>query len=177
MTALFEPIGDISRRQLIIDTVGDRAEGDLIKYADLAALLDTDDRTLMQQAVNAAKPGMECAHRKAVVAVRNVGYRIVHASEHLGLARTHQQKSLRQLRRSRSKVDNVDFGKLTDGERAAVTLAATAIGLQLDYMRRNDIRSSRIEKTVETVQSTQERSVSEIAELKRRLARLESATP
>lgn len=173
MSTLFQPIGELSRREMVLAALADRPEGDTIGYDELAEILGTDDRRTCQGAIDAAKPALGKLHNKALVAVRGIGYRVIHAGEHLALARQHQRKSLRQLGKSRAAVTHVDYSKLTEGERAAITLAATSIGMQVDYMRRNDIRASRIEAAVETVQTTQERSAEEIAQLTERLARVE----
>lgn len=176
MSTAFQPIGDVSRRRMIIDHFGSLPEGTVVSYTELENLLDSGERRTLSSAVNAAKPGLEREHLKAVEPIRNIGYRIVHATEHLELARQHQVKSRRQLVRSQSKVLHVDISGLTEGERLAVTLAATSLGHQLEYMRRNDIRSARIEEAVSNVQSSQERSLDEIEDLKQRLAALEDQT-
>ena len=173
MTA-FKPLGEKSRRVMVMEEISTRDEGDIITYDELGEVLGGVDRSDVQAAVNDAKVGLEKKYSKAVVAIRNEGYRVVHAKEHLGLAQHHQRKSFRQLVKSRSKVVNVDYKKLSEGERAAMTLAATAINLTIEAARRHDIRASRLEKAVETVKTTQERSDAEIIELKARLARLEN---
>lgn len=171
----FQPIGDKSRRAILVDLVADIPEDTILSYADIASALDVDEdnRELCQGVVNAAKRGIEATHSKALVAVPNVGYRVVKASEHLGLAQHHQKRGRRQLVRAKSKVAHVDMSKLTKGERAAVGLAVTSLGLQMDYMRRNDLRASRLEDAVAVVAQTTERSEQEIAELRERLSRLE----
>jgi len=173
VTTQFESHGEKSRRAMVVEALAERGEGDIITYEELAEILGESDRSICQNVVNKAKSALERLHTKALLAVPNVGYRIVLAREHLDLAKHHQQKSARALRRSRSKVVNVDMSKLTDGERAAVTIATTALGLQLSYMRRNDIRVGRVETAVAVVQTSQQRSEAEIADLQERLARLE----
>ncbi|MFT4126261.1 MAG: hypothetical protein QM662_08535 [Gordonia sp. (in: high G+C Gram-positive bacteria)] len=172
----FEPAGVRSRKEILVDLFGERDEDSVVTYAEIAEAIGIEDRPTCQRAVNGAKSSVERVHNKALDAVTNVGYRIVRAGEHLQLAQRHQKRGRSQLRRSQSKVVHVDMSRLTDGERAAVTLAATSIGLQMEYMRRNDIRSGRIEEAVAAVQDSTERSESEIAELKERLARLEQET-
>lgn len=173
MSSVFTPIGDQSRRVLVLERLAAAPVDSVVTYEELSEVLGDVDRRTVQGAVNAAKFNLEKAYSKAVVAVSNTGYRIVRASEHLTLAKHHQKKSLKQLRRSRSKVDHVDYNQLTEGEKAAISLAATSIALQMDYMRRNDIRSTRIEASVAAVQKESERSAEELAELRNRLARLE----
>lgn len=172
MTAAFKPIGERSRRDMVLDLLAAGDYDEVVKYADLEAELDAN-RDTVQAAVNAAKLLLEREHRKAVVAVPNVGYRVVRPNEQHGLAVVHQRKSVRALKRSLSKVNHVDAAQLTEGERAAVTLAATGIAMQLDYMRRNDIRAKRHEDMIAATTQTAERTAEEVAELKARLARLE----
>ena len=170
----FQKIGEKSRREIVLDVLRSTNEGNIATYESLGDILESHDRRIIQSAVNSAKPALEKLHHKAVTAIPDVGYRVVCANEHLELARVHQKKSYRQLTKSKSKVVHVDLSGLTDGERTAITLAATSISLQLDYMRRNDIRASRIEAVVDTVMSTQARSQEEIAKLRARLEKLES---
>ncbi len=173
MTAAFQPIGDKSRRATVIDLIARADYDSVVTYEELESELGTD-RATAQSAVNQAKLGLESVHRKSVVAVPNVGYRIVKPNEHHGLAVVHQRKSLRSLRRSLSKVNHVDASQLTEGERAAVTLATTGIAMQLDYMRRNDIRAKRHEDMIVATQQQSDRTADEVSELKDRLARLEA---
>jgi hypothetical protein len=173
VTAAFKPLGDKSRRANVIDIIGSADYDTTVRYDELESVLDAD-RSTVQAAVNAAKPGLERQFRRAVVAVPNIGYRVVRPSEHHDLAVIHQRKSLRSLRRSLSKVNHVDATQLTDGERAAVTLAATGIAMQLDYMRRNDIRANRHEGMIAATQQVVDRTADDVAELKARLAKLEA---
>ena len=173
MSDAFQPIGEKSRRATIIEYLAPLPYGTTVEYGALENELGID-RAAVQSAVNDAKPGLEREHRKSVVAVPNVGYRIVQPNEHHGLAIVHQRKSLRALRRSLSKVNHVDASRLTEGERAAVTLAATGIAMQLDYMRRNDIRAKRHEDMIAATQQQSTRTADEVADLKARLSKLEA---
>lgn len=169
----FVPLGEMSRRDLVLKQLSVADYDEIVSYESLAAILDGVDRTIVQVAVNAAKPVLEKEHRKAVVAVPNTGYRVVQPGEHIGLAVAHQKKSRRSLKRSHSKVTHVELSKLTEGERTAVTLAATSLALQIDYIRRNDLRVARQEKALEAVTSVSDRTAEEVAELRSRLDRLE----
>jgi len=173
MPELFKPLSEHSRREMMLSLFATAEYGSTIPYDTLSEVLKVHDRLILQQAVNSAKPALERLHNKAVVVVRNVGYRVALPSEHLGLARNHQNKSRRALRRGHSKVVNVDMNQLTQGERAAVQIAATTLALQIDYMRRNDLRVSRLEETATLVQGQSERAMDEVAELRARLEKLE----
>ncbi|WP_336879880.1 hypothetical protein [Rhodococcus globerulus] len=169
----FEPIGDTSRRRAALELLSAADYGQVVAYDDLSEAMGGVERATIQQAVNKAKAALEAEHSKAVVAVPNTGYRVVEPGEHLALATTHQRKSRRSLSRGHSIVAHVDANALTEGERAAVILAASALAAQIDYMRRNDMRARRIEQSVEAVQQETTRSADEIAELRARLDRLE----
>lgn len=173
MSAPFTPVGEMSRRDLVLKHLAAADYDEVVSYDQLATALDGVDRTIVQVAVNAAKPVLEKEHQKAVVAVPNTGYRVVQPGEHMELAVVHQKKSRRALKRSHSKVAHVDLSKLTEGERTAVTLAATSLAMQMDYMRRNDIRAARHEQALKAVTSTSDRTAEEVAELRARLDRLE----
>lgn len=172
--APFETIGDVSRKSMVVQTLSSANYNDLVPYKLLEELLEVD-RNVVQSVVNQAKLALEQDHLKSVVAERGMGYRVVHPGEQRGLAVAHQQKARRSLRRSLSKVTNVDVAQLSDGEKTAVTLAATAIGLQLDYARRNDIRAKRHEQMIEATQQQSARTGQEVSDLKDRLARLEES--
>lgn len=171
----FQPVtGEQSRRSIALELLAARSADEVVTYEELAEALGVDDRPIAQAAVNTAKLALERDHNKAVAAVKDVGYRVVHASEQLGLAKRHQVSSRRQLVRARSKVKNIDMAKLTEGEKAAVTLAATALGLQIEYARRADIRAGNLEDAVAKLTEGQGKSADAVAELMARLEKLES---
>jgi hypothetical protein len=172
VTAAFQPLGARSRRDMALELLAGVDYDGILPYEEIEAALEVGRET-GQQAVGAAKPELERLHNKAVVAIPNVGYRVVRPNEHMALAVVHQRKSVRALKRSLSKVNHVDAAQLTDGERAAVTLAATGIAMQLDYIRRNDIRAKRHEAMIAANAQKSERTADEVAEIKARLARLE----
>lgn len=172
---MFDPKGSISRRRAVLDALATAPYDTVVTYSELSVALGGASREIVQKAVHAAKAALEREHNKSVDAVPNEGYRVIKPSEHLTLAQRHQRKSRRSLTRAQSTVTHVDLRELTEGERAAVTIAATSLSLQLGYMRRNDIRVSRLERAAETAAESQQRSDEEIAELKARLERLESA--
>lgn len=173
----FAPRGAISRRRVVLDLLGVAEYDTVVPYDDLMHALDVDNIQSAQAAVNAAKPALEREHQRSLEAVPRTGYRILRPAEHLRLAQRHQKKSRRALTRASSTVTHVDLAGLTPGEQAAVTLAATSLSLQLQYMRRNDARLVRVETAAEVLRTNQTRSASEIAELRARLDILEGKKP
>lgn len=170
----FQPVGEVSYRDQVIELFGVTEFDTLITYERLSDHLGLETRKDVQAVVNSAKWKLEKTHAKTVVAVPNEGYRVARPQEHLGLATLHQVKARRAIGRSLSKVTNVDVSSLTDGERAALTLAATGLALQVDYMRRNDIRAKRHEQMIEATTEASTRNEQEIAALRARLEALES---
>lgn len=174
---MFTPLGDKSRRVMILDLVATRKYGDTIAYAELETMLNVDRQTA-QAAMHQTIRSLEREQSKTVEAVRNIGYRIVNPGDHLRMATRHQKKARRSVTRAKSKVDHVDMGELTDGEKAAVTLAATALAAQIEFARRADLRYAKREE-VESFVSAQvvhnTRTVGELDAVKARMARLEAA--
>lgn len=172
----FEKKGEKSRRELLVETVDAAAPDTILSYESLASLLDVDSRADLQSAVNAAKRSVEVHTSKALVAVRNVGYRIVRPDEHVALAVLHQRKSRRQVKRAKSKVDHIDLSALTPDQRTAVIAAGMVLAAQQDFERRADIRYAKKEELrafMSESSSRQDRSESELDEMKARMKRLE----
>lgn len=170
---MFEPKGTLSQRRLILEALAGVDYDSVVPYDHLADVLGGVPIATVQRTVNAAKRALEAQHGRSLEAVPNEGYRVIRPSEHLALAGRHQSKSRRALLRASSTVSATDVSQLTEAERAAVTLAGTALSLQLAYMRRNDIRVNRLEQLAVSTAVRQERSEDEIAELRERLATLE----
>lgn len=173
---MFETKGEKSRRALLVEAV-DAAEPEMVlSYESLAKLFDVDSRADVQAAVNQAKRSVEVNTSKSLVAVKNVGYRIIRPDEHVGLAVLHQRKSRRQVKRAKSKVDHVDLSALTPDQRAAVIAAGVALAAQQDFERRADIKYAKreeMEAYMQASSSRQDRSESELGEMKARMKRLE----
>lgn len=176
MTTMFQPKGEKSRRLMLIDLVDASQPGDMLTYEDLGVLLDVDSRHDVQSAVNQAKASVEKSTRRALVAERNVGYRVITAGEHYERAVAHQKKGYRQIQRALSKVENVRVGELSVEQRAMATAAVTALRLQADFERRADLKYARAEELRELVErqsAAEDRTGVEVEALKARLERLE----
>jgi chaperonin cofactor prefoldin len=174
---MFAPVGEKARWRTVYDLLRKGTVGDVITYAEMAEALEVHperDRNILRSAVPRAAREFEEVDNHAITPVRNVGYRVVEASEHMGLAKVHQRKSSRQLRRSRSKVVHVDMNALSPELQRLFGAAGQLLALQMDFNRRMDIRQKRIEEAVSTITVRTDRSEEEVAELRRRLERLEA---
>jgi hypothetical protein len=181
MRAAFEPIGKQARWRTVYELLTKAPMNGLVTYDELGNALGLDpdrDRSVIQQAVHRASRHHEEMDKRAVDAVAGKGYRVVEPSEHLDLARRHQRKSSRALARGHSKAVNVDLNGLEPEVRTALEVVGHAFRLQIDFNRRLDVRQTKLEQTVRDIADSQrtdrKRTDEEVAELRERLARLES---
>lgn len=174
----FEPVGSRARWRIIYEQLERLAVGEVLTYDAMGRALGLhplEERHTIQMSMRRAAREFEEERKHAVKPVTNVGYQIVPVPEHLMLARGQQRKAGKALVRARSKVDNVDLNDVPDLTMRAVFQATRqALALQLDMMRRLDVRQTNLEEAVTSVVDRQERSEEELAELRERLARLEA---
>jgi hypothetical protein len=174
--AAFQPVGEVARWRTLYAHLSLLTVGDLVTYEQLAELLDLDpdeDRHVLQMAMRRAAKEFEEVDQHAVAVEPNVGYRVVPAPEHLDLAKKQQKRAGKALQRGHSKVVNVDLTEVAPELRNAFRVVAQAFALQMDMNRRFDMRQKKLEEAVGSVTKQQERSDSEIAELRDRLESLE----
>jgi predicted RNA-binding protein with RPS1 domain len=176
----FTPTGERARWRVLYDMLAERDSGDTLTYEEMVAALglSDDDRNTAQLAMRRAATEYETTHKRAVKAIANVGYRIVDAGEHLGLARTHQGKASRSVKRGLSKVTNVDLNRIDDPEvRKALELAAAVLSHQDEMMRRMSIKQAHMERALNSVtertEQNEKRTADQISQLQERLRSLE----
>jgi DNA-binding GntR family transcriptional regulator len=172
----FEPLGEQARWRILYAELLKLEPGQMISYADMAACLgmaDPEDRHLVQMATRRAGQELEKTEKHAIQAVRGQGYMVVKAEQHFELARIHQAKSVRSVKRAKSKTDNVDFNDLSPDLVALAQATSNALSLQLEYIRRLDVRQTKLAESLNQVATKQERTDEELAELRNRLAALE----
>lgn len=176
----FTPTGDRARWRILYELVKTRDVGDIITYDEMGAALGVDpatDRTVIQLAFRRAAREFLVHNMRATDVIPNTGYRIVEATEHLGLAQRQQRRAGRAIAASRSVLDHVDWSRVTDPEaRKALELAGVMIARQQDMMARMDIRQRRLEEVVDVVAAHADRTDAEMDDLRARLARLEART-
>lgn len=176
MTPPFVPIGDRARWLMIYDALRGLHVGELISYrqlGDACGLDGTADRQRIQMTLRRAAQEFEEVDKHALEVVRNEGYRVVLAPEHLRLAQSQQKRAGKALARGHSKVVNVDYNDVDPETRRAFEVVARAFAMQMEFNRRLDTRQRRLETVVEAVSSRTERTETELEDLRDRLARLE----
>lgn len=174
---MFEPVGAQARWRTIYDELKTVPVGGILSYETMAVALSLDplkDRNTIQVAMQRAAKELELVDLRAVDVVRNVGYRVVEAREHLTLAQRHQKKSIRSLKRGKSKLDNVDLSLVPEEIRPLFQAGAEALARQMDFNRRTSIRQDRLERGMSTMSKTVERNEDETAKLAARLDRLDA---
>lgn len=175
--APFTPIGDRPRWAVVYDFLKAHDVAEVVTYAELAEVLDLDpvrNRSAVQVAVRSAAGRFLTEERQALEAVPNVGYRIVEASEHLRLAKGHQAKASTALVRSHKTVVHTDVNGFDPALRRVFEVTATALSYQMDFIRRLDVRTAELESTMNVIAAGRERTDEEVAEIRRRLDRMES---
>lgn len=175
MTMPFEPINEVSRRQAVVDMLSAIPSGEVVPYDALEIALGLD-RHAVQSVVNQAKPSLQKIGQKSLVAVRNIGYRVLSPGEHIDLARDHQKKGRRQTRKAKSAVAHTDYAKLSDIERAQYDIALATISALERFERRADLRyasKERVDAFIREQGGHNDRTTSEVSDLKSRLGRLE----
>lgn len=175
VAAMFKTIGEKSRRLQVIEKVADMQPDQVISYETLESMLSVD-RLTAQSVVNSALPGLQREHKKTLVAVRGVGYRVLQANEHLGLATRHQRKGRRAVRRGKLVVVHTDYGQLTEAEKVKADTARQIFAAQEAFERRADLRYASKEKLDQFIagqSSTNERTVEQVEQVKARLRELE----
>lgn len=174
--AAFKPVGEVARWRTLYELLRPMSPDDQITYAEMAEALDLDvakDKTIIQLAMRRAAKELEEIDNRAVDSVRNIGYRVVRAPEHLTLAERHQRKARGSLVRSHSKVEHVDFNALDQDSRRAFEVVGRVLTWQLQQMRHLDLRQQNLERAVEAVQGEVTRTESDVANHDERLRELE----
>lgn len=172
----FEPLGDEARWRTVYSLLLLTDTGTVVTYEELGKALDLDPvegRHAIQMAVRRAAQEHEQVDKRALDAVKNIGYRVVKPAEQLILARRQQRRSSRALVRGHSKAVNVDLSNVDPEVRKAFDVMAAAFSMQMDYNRRLDVRQQRLEEALNSVRQKTDRSDRNIDDVRARLAELE----
>lgn len=172
---VFAPVGDRARWRILYDILKALNVGDVFTYERMAGVLDLHpqtDRHTLQMSIQRAGKELEVEDKRAIEAVRGVGYRVVEPEHHLVLARQHSRRAGRSLQRGLSKVVNVDLNGVDPNIRGAFDLLARGFHQQAHFNRAmlketTDIKSMVVEDRM--------RSAEDNEALRARVARMEQA--
>lgn len=139
MTEAFRPIGERARWRMIYDLFKGAKIDTTITYEQMAKLLDLDagqDRHALQMAARRAGLELERIDRRAVDAVRGVGYRVVQPTEILGLGTRRNRKAGKQIERGAITTAAVDLNEVDQPTRQALETLARGFAVQAEVNRR-----------------------------------------
>jgi hypothetical protein len=167
MTAPFLPVRADGRsdRQVIVDLVTGSEPGDTVTYRQIldalaAGLTVSPDRDRAYRAVAAANRTLLRERSRYLRVVRNTGYRMISADEHLPEAITKKDRAQTYLRRGVELLRNTRLDELDDNQRAL------HLG-QLNILAAHD-------ESLRSQQRRQDRHEAVIAGLAARVGRLEA---
>lgn len=168
----FEPRDGVAVWSILYDRLSAASINDVVTYTELSELIDAD-RAAVQSAVRRAAKELSSIDKRALVAVPNVGYRVIAPEEHLTLAKRHQAKSGRALKRGYSAAVDVDLSDVDPEVRKALGIVAQAFSMQMEFNRRTDVRQRKLEKQLDSMIPKVARNEAELAELRERMEKLE----
>lgn len=114
---MFEVKGDMAQWRTIYAQLTSMRIDDVIRDEELARLLPDAPDGSIRSAFYRAMREMEDEYRRSFIRVRNTGYRMVDAPEHVGLAQTHHKRARRQLRTAWRKAHSADRSRLSQADR------------------------------------------------------------
>lgn len=117
----FQPKGSRALRVIVAEKAAKASFGDVLSYTELAQAIDApeDDtgRAQVRQAVSAARPLLLADHGRALVPVRNKGYRVALPGEFAGIAQDHRRRADKQITKALAVVNHADMSAATEEER------------------------------------------------------------
>lgn len=143
-----------SDRTVIAEMVKDAAPGTVFTFDDIVAALrvGTDreiDEHVAGAAVRAANPLVLRDQQRCLHAVKGVGYRLAHASEHQPLAVARRRRADAQMQRGLQVLQNVRWDELTTTQREAHEGTLLVVGALSSAMKALDARQDRLESLIE----------------------------
>lgn len=152
---MFQMKGDRPQWQVIYDRLASMKVGEVIKDEELFGLLPDAPEASVRGAFWRAVRQVEDDHSRTLDRVRTIGYRVVEAREHEGLARRQHKKAKRRIKSAIRKAHSADRTKLTPEERKRLDGIEDHLSRQADMIRRLDERVSKTEaRTARTEKDT-----------------------
>lgn len=147
-TTPFEPKGDVARWVPVYEGLKDLEPGAVVTYDMLSDWAGTNIRVDRSPVKRAEKELLD-KHQRALTNVREVGYRIMHASEHGNEARHQTKKADRRIKHAIDLLAKADRNHLTPQQTVMFDAQAGALQAVHDMTRRLSRRQDRMEKALE----------------------------
>jgi DNA-binding winged helix-turn-helix (wHTH) protein len=124
--------------------------GSIVTFADLARVLDHDahDRQRLRAPIARARRELGSQRSMWLVAVPNVGYRVIQANEHVSVADDHKHRGQRQFSRMLDVSRATNLSRLTPEELATWDTQSRINGFLLMVVRSHESRIRRIEQVL-----------------------------
>jgi hypothetical protein len=145
---MFTPNGERPQWEVIYERLSTMDIGDVIKDEELTGLLPDAPETSVRGAFWRAVKQVEDDRKRTFDRVRLVGYRMVAAKEHEGLARRQHKRAKRRMAAAQRKVHSADRSLLGSEDRRRLDAIEDHIGRQMEMIRRLDSRQSKTEQRV-----------------------------
>lgn len=136
-----------SNQQVVIDLVKDSQYGTTFTYRQFEAALGKD-RNAARQIVLAANRRLCRDFSRVLVNVRNVGYRIAHAREHVSIADWRKDRARKQMKQGLLVLRHVDWDQLDPQSRAAHEGTLMVMEAMFAQQTSFEKRLSRIEQAI-----------------------------
>ncbi len=157
-STLFQPKREKPQWEYLYDLLVTKQVNEVITYEDLSDAVGFNVRA-NRGPIYQAQRHLERSNHRTIGVVKGVGYRIVDAAEHEGLARGHQNRGRRQIKKALDKIVYVDRGRLTPALVKRFDAIQMTLNRQEELIRRNDIRLANVEKAItETRAATKQTS-------------------
>lgn len=139
MSEAFKPIGERARWRMIYELMQSAELGGVVTYAAMAEALglhERADRHALQMAARRAGLELEKVDKRAVDAVKGIGYRVVQPAEILGLGKRRNRKAGKQIQRGGITTQAVDLNAVDAPTRQALETLARGFAVQAEVNRR-----------------------------------------
>lgn len=166
------------RWRILYERIRGREPGSVVSYGELGETLGLDpyrQRAVIRSALRKASAELLEKDRMLLKAEHGVGYRVTMPDERLTLVNRDRSSALRRLEAGHAKATHVDLRAISDPEvRKALQQTGQIIGLQLDFNRRLNERTERLEDVMSTLVQSSENARQAMEDMEERLARLEA---
>jgi hypothetical protein len=142
-----------SNTQVVVDLVAGSPAETVFTYDEIGAVLaegtDTSyDKSRVAQVVRDANTKLLKKHSTELVCVRNVGYAIAPAKQHLTLSDTRRAKAGRQLKRAALTLRHVRESELDPNTRAVLTAHRLILGAVMSAVESIEARQAEQEEAM-----------------------------
>jgi len=168
---VFEPKGDRAQWRVVYRYISSLKVDDQVTDVELAGLLPEDAaETSWRSAFHRAMRELEQTHKRTFARVRGVGYRMVEAAEHEGLARAQHKRAKRRLAAAHSKAHSADRSRLKPDERLRIDAIELHLAQQQAMTRRLESRVERLQQGLQEARREHREDIASVSDRVDRLA-------